>query len=422
MGSQRDHMGTEKIKLQDTITENDQSKNTGGNCRDGETAVDGKVTEMRKEQEKKLDKIRGGLFGGAVGDALGYPVEFQTISSIESRYGKDGIRDYELDTGSGQALISDDTQMTLFTANGILVGETRKKTRGIGSNPSYYINDAYRDWYFTQTGDKLQEHRVSWLLDIPELYSRRAPGATCLNALRSREKGSVKNPLNDSKGCGGIMRVAPLGLYYHLSDRDMLDMEGAEVAALTHGHSLGYMPAAVLTHIVNIGVYGGCGAGSSLEDAVHEAMQTVSGLFVQDAFLTDLQELVARAVRLSKNDKKDTENIRSLGEGWVAEETLAIAIYCSLRYQDDFSKGIIAAVNHSGDSDSTGAVTGNILGAWLGYSAIEQKWKEKLELGEIILELADDLCYGCPLTENRSVHDPVWKSKYLECRYSKAQV
>ena len=55
----------------------------------------------------------------------------------------------------------------------------------------------------------------------------------------------------------------------------------------------------------------------------------------------------------------------------MAEETLAIAIYCSLKYQNDFSKGIIAAVNHSGDSDSTGAVTGNILGALLGFDAIE---------------------------------------------------
>lgn len=216
------------------------------------------------------------------------------------------------------------------------------------------------------------------------------------------------------------MRVAPLGLSYHLPDRDVLDLEGAKVAALTHGHSLGYMPAAVLTHIVNIGVYGGCKAGSSLEDAVHGAMHTVLGLFAQDAFLPALQELVTRAVRLSKNGKDDTENIRSLAEGWVAEETLAIAIYCSLRYHDDFSKGIIAAINHSGDSNSTGAVTGNIiLGAWLGYSAIGQKWKEQLELKEVILELADDLCYGCPLSEYSPMRNPVWASKYLECKYSR---
>lgn len=69
---------------------------------------------------------------------------------------------------------------------------------------------------------------------------------------------------------------------------------------------------------------------------------------------------------------------------------LAIAIYCSLRYKDDFSSGIIAAVNHDGDSDSTGAITGNILGALVGYDAIEEKWKQNLELADIILEMADD--------------------------------
>ena len=66
-------------------------------------------------------------------------------------------------------------------------------------------------------------------------------------------------------------------------------------------------------------------------------------------------------------------------------------MYCSLRYQNDFSKGIIAAVNHNGDSDSTGAVTGNILGALYGYDAIENKWKDNLELIDVIMKVSDDL-------------------------------
>ena len=78
----------------------------------------------------KLDKIRGCLFGGAVGDALGYPVEFMGEKAIFSQYGNRGIQEYELDPVSGKALISDDTQMTLFTANGLLVGDTRGHTRG----------------------------------------------------------------------------------------------------------------------------------------------------------------------------------------------------------------------------------------------------------------------------------------------------
>ena len=55
---------------------------------------------------------------------------------------------------------------------------------------------------------------------------------------------------------------------------------------------------------------------------------------------------------------------------------------------------MIAAVNHGGDSDSTGAVTGNILGAAVGYEAIPQFFKEDLELHDVILHMADDLYRG----------------------------
>ena len=95
---------------------------------------------------------------------------------------------------------------------------------------------------------------------------------------------------------------------------------------------------------------------------------------------------------LSESETNDLEAIYQLGEGWVAEETLAIAVYCALKYKDDFEKAIIASVNHDGDSDSTGAVCGNILGAYLGYDAIPQKYKDNLELNDLILQLSDDLC------------------------------
>ena len=372
----------------------------------------------KKSKEQYLDKVRGGLFGGAVGDALGYPVEFLSEKEIRARYGAAGIQEYERDPRTGLALISDDTQMSLFTANGILYGDTRRNMQGITASPSACVPLAYKDWYFTQAGTvgRPGDDRVSWLLDIPELYHRRAPGNTCMMALASGRTGSVRMPINQSKGCGGIMRVAPLALHYQLRSREWLDMEGAEVAAITHGHSLGYMPAAVLTHIVNIGVYGGCEKGSSLKDAVAEGMETVSRLFREDRYLPQLQELMEKAVSFADNDRSDSENIRRLGEGWTGEETLAIAVYCCLRYPEDFTAGVIAAVNHSGDSDSTGAVAGNILGAWLGYEKIEEKWKENLELKDVILEMADDLCYGCLISEHSSYKDPDWEQKYIRCQ------
>ena len=107
----------------------------------------------------------------------------------------------------------------------------------------------------------------------------------------------------------------------------------------------------------------------------------------------------------------DLENITALGGGWVAEETLAIAVYCSLRHVDDFSAALTAAVNHDGDSDSTGAVTGNIIGAWLGFDAIEGRWKTGLELYDVLMELADDLCTAQQLPPDTPL-PPEWIEKY----------
>lgn len=126
--------------------------------------------------------------------------------------------------------------------------------------------------------------------------------------------------------------------------------------------------------------------------------------------------MIGQAEALAENRNEDEENIRALGEGWVAEETLAISVYCALRYAEDFSGGLVASVNHSGDSDSTGAVTGNILGAWLGAGAIEEKWTYTLELRKLLLEMADDLCFGCPLDAAHRDCDPRWVKKYVEGR------
>lgn len=383
-----------------------------------------------KATEANLNKIRGSLIGGAIGDALGYPVEFLSAKMIVARYGEPGITEYELDRRTGKALISDDTQMTLFTANGILVGETRMRMRGIGGVPHAYVPMSYQDWLVTQetdyrTGAKTERLNgtggISWLLDVPELYARRAPGNTCLSALRAAKENKdggdfIKHPRNNSKGCGGIMRVAPLGLHYGRANIGKLDQEGAMLSAITHGHPLGYMPSAVLTHILNRIVYPG-ERSLNLKEVILEAKETVCDLFRDKDHLDEMCSLIDKAIRLAGNDDPDRVNIKRLGEGWVAEETLAIAIYCALRYENDFSGGIIAAVNHDGDSDSTGTVVGNILGAINGYDAIEEKWKENLELLDVLLEMSADLCHGCHMSEYSTFHDPDWACKYMDMRW-----
>lgn len=379
-----------------------------------------------REKEINLDKILGSLAGGAVGDALGYAVEFWGEEQIFGKYGERGITEYELDSFTGKALISDDTQMTLFTANGLLVGDTRGAMRGIQGWPRHYVAQAYQDWLYTQEcpfdKQKIQDRRGnyscrSWLADVPELYSSRAPGNTCLSALSAQKNGKdfvndyVKEPQNQSKGCGGIMRVAPVALNYKHMEMGTLDMEGAQIAAITHGHSLGYMPAAIVTHIINCIVFGE--EKKTLKNIVIEARDKVAEIFREDRHLKELTDIIDLAIELSGNEADDLDNIHRLGEGWVAEETLGIALYCALRHQDDFSAGVISAVNHKGDSDSTGAVTGNILGALLGYDAIEEKWKTNLELIDVIIEMADDLCHGCQMSEFGHYEDPDWIRKYI---------
>lgn len=369
------------------------------------------------------DRIRGCLIGGAAGDALGYPVEFFSEQTLHERCGDGGLRQYLLDPVSGTARISDDTQMTLFTANGLLAGNTRMALRGIGAQPHGYVSRAYQDWLITQrTSAPARDTHASicWLMDIPALYRCRAPGNTCLSALTQQQgqpplESYIGQPQNHSKGCGGVMRVAPLGVSrYAAVPIEALDREGAELAAITHGHSLGYMPAAVLTHILHRIVYPE--QAQTLLQIVCEARDTVRTLFAGDKHLDELTARIDLAIRLAGNDEPDLANIHRLGEGWVAEEALAVAVYCALRHSDDFSAGIIAAVNHCGDSDSTGAVTGNILGALLGYDAIDRAWTRDLELRDVILELADDLDRRPEALQDCRNIDRDWAQKYVQGR------
>ena len=371
---------------------------------------------------KNIDKYRGCLIGGAVGDALGYPVEFMSASSIREKYGERGITGYELH--DGVARISDDTQMTLFTATGILLGETRGCVRGIAGPPWVYVWLSYKDWYRTQTEKyPMGGAHFSWLDDIPELYSRRAPGNTCLSVLASGKEGSVEKPINNSKGCGGVMRVAPIGLHFGRKNIYRLDtpheiMEiGAEVAALTHGHPLGYIPAAALSYLIALLAHN----DMSLEDAVDKMKYVTSceyGDTDEQWFYGDFRNLIDKACFLAEDkDISDQNAIRELGEGWVAEEALAIAVFCALRYSNDFEKAIIAAVNHDGDSDSTGAITGNILGAYRGLSSIPDHFLMNLELKDVIMEIADDLFEDCPLDSwnmsGTTKEEIMWENKYF---------
>lgn len=373
-----------------------------------------------KSKQRNLDKFRGCLIGGAAGDALGYAVEFYSENKIFHTFGPEGITQYRLD--NGRARFSDDTQMTLFTANGLLFADTRLSQRGIkGSYPSY-ISGFYREWLRTQQYSFSRgggRSNLSWLMNVPELFVPRAPGNTCLSAIEQGCRGTVEDPINDSKGCGGVMRVAPVGLYLgqFLTNPLAIDLMGADVAALTHGHEMGYIPAALLVHIVRLVSH--C-EDVTLEEAVLDGMKALELIFPEAKHLPEFLKLIQKAVDMAKAGTDDLTAIHALGPGWVGDEALAVAVFCALKYSHDFDRALIAAVNHGGDSDSTGAITGNILGAYLGLAGIPRKYTEDLECLDVLTEIADDLYYGCQLNEYTNASTPrdiAWESKYVRIDY-----
>ncbi len=360
-----------------------------------------------------ISRFRGCLLGGAAGDALGYPVEFMGESAIFARYGRQGICDYAL-TG-GEALISDDTQMTLFTATGLLTGAVR----GRGQVDIDCVWASYQDWLRTQWGPAMGpgETRNSWLTGLPALWSARAPGNTCISALGG-SPGSMDAPHNASPGCGGVMRVAPVGLFLPTLagvTQDETDLFGARAAALTHGSDLAYMPAAMLAHMVSVLAHG---EGTDPSTAAEDALTAVKRLFAGRPHIDRFAALMERAMDLAGSGTEELQAIHSLGEGWHGDEALAIAVYCALKYSDDIERALIAAVNHRGDSDSTGAITGNILGAYLGLDAIPEKFIRQLELKDVILEVADDLFRGADMVSGACADD-TWLAKYADMTYGR---
>ncbi len=338
-----------------------------------------------EEADTVRDRFLGCLLGGAVGDALGAPVEFMKRAQILAQFGPHGIADYVPAYGRLGA-ITDDTQMTLFTAEGLIRGWVRSCMRGITTHPGV-TDHAYLRWLRTQgetPACELFEGMEGWLFKQQALHNRRAPGNTCLDALRQKNHlGDFAR--NNSKGCGGVMRIAPVGLFawhWHpgISVEETFRL-GCELARLTHGHPTGYLAAGVLA-VVILGLLD----AASLRDS----LMTAKACLTRHAHHEETLQAIEQAEQLASEDVGPADAIRQLGEGWVAEEALAISLYCAL-VADSFETGVLLAINHDGDTDSTGAVTGNLLGASGGTAQIPRRWLEPLELREVITEIAADL-------------------------------
>ncbi|MBT5425512.1 MAG: ADP-ribosylglycohydrolase family protein [Bacteroidetes bacterium] len=366
------------------------------------------------KRKVEINKYTGCLLGGAIGDALGAPIEFMDINTIKNRFGSAGITDY-VEHPNHVGEFTDDTQMTLFTAEGLLRAQNRATLKGIGGATVTITYQSYLRWLHTQgiSTDHLDfgwgdmDLDSGWLIKEKALHRTRAPGNTCLESLRRGLSLSPDRPINNSKGCGAVMRMAPVGFaYYDLPGTFNL---GCELGELTHGHPSGYLSAGVLAAIIEQLI-----DGASLREALDAVLPHLQSRPDHEEVLCAVNETIrlANQVDSDRGDRQmQVENaINQLGQGWVAEEALAISVFCSLVFENDFEAGVLAAVNHSGDSDSTGSITGNILGLINGEQAFPQRWIRNLKSADLVRQVGEDLFSWCKSDSFNS--DQEWWEKY----------
>lgn len=347
-------------------------------------------------------RVRGTLLGGALGDQLGAAVEFSSLAEIRAAYGAEGLRSFSQLPEPGH--FTDDTQLTLYTLDALLE-VLEWANDGIGADETACLWLAYLRWYRSQglpLPAAAPEPQPRWIDGQEVLRHQRAPGKACLSGLAGGTMGTPARPVNpESKGCGTVMRSAPFGLLPFVSEETITKF-AVNGAALTHGHRAALQGAAAFALLIHRLAMADGGTGAGPETPAALLRDAVAAALAQAQRPEGSPEVAARlseAVSLAAGPALAPESLTArLGEGWVAEEALAIAAYAALSTlpgdgggtpQEHFRSAIAVAVNHDGDSDSTGSITGNILGALYGVEALPADWLEALEAPEVLNTMAD---------------------------------
>jgi ADP-ribosylglycohydrolase len=309
-----------------------------------------------------LERYKGCLLGLAIGDALAAPVDFLTLNQIKEKYGEKGIADYDYWDKYKPGSFTDETQLSLATAKGCLNAHLNLMSKG----ESFSLKVIYKRY-------------LEWLNDMNDSFHVRHPGYTCMNVLQSGQQGSVGNPINDSTEASGLLRTAPVGLAF---PPGMAFREGTDYAAMTHGHSSAYLAAGFLSEMVAQII-----ELQSLQDAVELSKEQLVAFDNHQ----DLLKSVERALDEFHSKGSIDDSIQRLGKGMTATEVLAVGMYCALKFESDYQEGVLASINHSGMSTSTGMVTGALLGTLLGIEAIPEEWVSDLENSKDIIVIAEDM-------------------------------
>ncbi len=313
------------------------------------------------------------LLGGALGDAFGYPVAYDDLAAIQARHGVLGLREPEF--RQDRLLVSDETQMTLFTLEGLTRAmQTPKQSE---HDLLEQIRLSYLDWLECQGLGSGAGNHATRLLKHAALHAQRAPCKICIQALRAGSVGSPERPINDCKESGGAMRVAPVALMPEMSVERAFRI-GARAAALTHGHPAGYLPAGILAAAVR-----GLLEGKPLQIALIHAGDQARAMTGHEPILARLRATVDASILPYANRLPDV-----LGKTRESMDALSIGFYAAGRSQD-FLEVMAIAANHDGDSDAAASVAGQLFGTLRGIEALPNDWIRRLDVLEALCDLAD---------------------------------
>ncbi|MGI5503570.1 ADP-ribosylglycohydrolase family protein [Lentzea sp. CA-135723] len=329
-------------------------------------------------------RLRGCLIGGAIGDALGANTENLPMEVVYERHGPDGITDLP-----EKPDITDDTQMTLFTFEAVIRAHVRERITG-ERDLTGITQNAYQRWLHTQKTPwdsargphSTVDEPDGWLVSHRDLFRMRAPGLTCTSALqeyaRTGEQATITKPVNDSKGCGGAMRVAPVAL----TDEDpvVVFALAAANAALTHGHPSGYLSAGVFAVLVHQLL-----RGKALLTALDVAVDSL----VRREGHEEVVAGIEHALELAATGDPSVAKVEELGRGGVGDTALAIALY-SVLATDNPNDALLVSVNHGGDNDSTASMAGNLAGALYGLEELRPDWVERVQFRPVIDAMVAD--------------------------------
>lgn len=298
------------------------------------------------------DRFRGSLLGLATGDALGTTLEFRSPGTFTPITNMVGGGPFRLEPGQW----TDDTSMALCLAESLI------ECRGFdpGDQLSRYFRWC-REGHLSSTGR---------CFDV---------GNATRQALERFER--TREPYCGSTdpqaaGNGSIMRLAPIALFYGRNPHEAIE-KAALSSRTTHGTQEAVDACRYLAALLV-----GALQGEPKDTLMADHYSPVPALWQETPLSPRIAEVAAGAFR-----RKDPPALR--GTGYVVE-SLEAALWAFHR-STSFRDGALLAVNLGEDADTTGAVYGQIAGAFYGAGAIPEGWRSKLAHWELIESYADQL-------------------------------